>query len=47
MNEFQTINVNLSNLSEEERKQLLELVKKATNRLKSVGGPKGMKNIIL
>lgn len=28
MNEFQTINVNLSNLSEEERKQLLELVKK-------------------
>lgn len=29
MNEFQTINVNLSNLSEEERKQLLELVKKS------------------
>ena len=28
MNKFQTINVNLSNLSEEERKQLLELVKK-------------------
>lgn len=29
MNEFQTINVNLSNLSEEERKQLLKLVKKS------------------
>lgn len=28
MNESQTININLSNLSEEERKQLLELVKK-------------------
>lgn len=28
MNEFQTINVNLSNLSEKERKQFLELVKK-------------------
>lgn len=29
MNEFQTINVNLSNLSEEERKQLLELAKRS------------------
>lgn len=29
MNEFQTINVNLSNLSEEEGKQLLELVKRS------------------
>ena len=29
MNEFQTINVNLLNLSEEEREQLMSLIKKA------------------
>lgn len=44
MNESQTININLSNLSEKERKQLLELVKKGNKspkkRWRAQGGEK-------